>query len=100
MAHFPPATLIVDKIRLKIDCHYFNMETLRVYKGDKHVVWGSIKDHGDVRNGARKRLCISVSNGEAVGEVYMAHEYIKNITRGVAIRGGWHVICYPMYTIS
>ena len=52
------------------------MDTIRLYARDKHVVWGSIKENGAVSNDECGGICNSVFNGEAVGELYMANEYI------------------------
>ena len=51
MAYFTCDTQIVDKLRLKIYCPYFNMDALRLYIRGKHVVRGPIKDHGSISNG-------------------------------------------------
>ena len=76
MAYFTFATQIADKLRIKIGCPYSNMDTQMLYTRDKHVARGSIKEHGAISNDECKRLCNSVVNGEALGEVYMANEYI------------------------
>ena len=81
MAYFTLATQIVDKLRIQIKCPYFNMDTLRLYIRDKHAVWGSLREHGDISNDERKRLCNAVFSGGAVAEKYMANAYIQNIAR-------------------
>ena len=67
MAYSTCGTQSRDALRIKIDFAYFNMETLRHYAGDKHVVWGFIAGRGSVRHDECKGLCNSLRNGEAVG---------------------------------
>ena len=55
------------------------METLRLRTRDKHVALVSTQEHGAISNDERKRLCNSAFIGDALEDVYMSREYIKNI---------------------
>ena len=81
MAYFTFATQISDKLRIKIDIPYFNMETLRLYIRDKDAVWNSIEEYGNLSNGECEKLRNAVFNGGTIDGIYMSSAYLRNISR-------------------
>ena len=86
MAYFTFDVQIVDKLKMKISCPHFQMDTLRLYLMNRRPIWNSIGGNNAPRSDfERNRLRSAVFNGDDRERESTLVMYIFGIYRG---RGG------------